>query len=635
MFSYASTYAAWKDDPEGFWLNAAEAVEWTAQPTRNEVDADGLARWFADGIGNICWNALDRHVRDGRGGTPAIVYDSAILGVTRSYSYAQLLEAVEVFASVLSSFGVAKGHRVVIYMPMIPEAVIAMLACARLGAVHSVVFGGFAAHELAVRIEDAQPTVIVSASCGLEPGRTIAYKPLLDEAIAASSYKPEACIILQRPELTCTLDPQRDRDWNELWAEAEERGDRPACVDMASTDPLYILYTSGTTGKPKGVVRQHGGYMVALAWSMKHVFAMSAGDVYWAASDLGWVVGHSYIVYGPLIAGCASVLFEGKPVGTPDASTFWRVISQHRVNLLFTAPTALRAIRKEDPEGLLPGKFDLSSLRAVYIGGERGDPSVIRWGEQVLEVPVLDNWWQTETGWPMTANPIGLGPLPVKYGSAAVPMPGYDICILDAGGAPVENGQHGAIAVRLPLPPGAFQTLWNDHAKFVEGYLGEFPGFYKTGDAGYIDEEGYVYILSRTDDIINVAGHRLSTGTIEEAISTLPDVAECAVLGIVDPIKGEVPFGLFVLSDGALVSAEVVCSQASAVVRQRIGAIATLKGVLAVRRLPKTRSGKILRATIRKIANGEEWTLPPTIEDPEVLDEIVAALAAAGFGRVD
>ncbi|CAM4195582.1 AMP-binding protein [Novosphingobium lubricantis] len=631
MPDYALTYDAWKGDPDGFWMAAAETVEWGTNPTRNEVGPDGLARWFADGTGNICWNALDRHVGAGRGDAPAIIYDSAILGISRTYTYSELLDAVEVFSSVLMSFGVVKGHRVVIYMPMIPEAVIAMLACARLGAVHSVVFGGFAAHEVAVRIEDVEPTVVVAASCGLEPNRVIAYKPLLDEAIAASRFKPKATIILQRPELTCALEPERDHDWTEVWDQALERGDRPGCVDVASTDPLYVLYTSGTTGKPKGVVRQHGGYMVALAWSMKHVFGMSAGDVYWAASDLGWVVGHSYIVYGPLLAGCATVVFEGKPVGTPDAGTFWRVISRHKVNLLFTAPTALRAIRKEDAEGLFPARYDMSALRAVYIGGERGDPSVIRWGEQVLGVPILDNWWQTETGWPMTANPIGLGQVPVKYGSAAVPMPGYEICILDAAGDRVETGQTGSIAVRLPLPPGAFQTLWNDHEKFVESYLTEFPGYYKTGDAGYLDDDGYVYILSRTDDIINVAGHRLSTGTIEEAISTVPDIAECAVVGVTDPIKGEVPFGLCVLSDGSIAGEDQVCAEAIAAVRHRVGPIATPRTVLAVRRLPKTRSGKILRGVIRKIANGEYWTVPPTIDDSAVLDEIAAALATTGL----
>lgn len=635
MSTYSATYDSWKDDADSFWAKAAEAIDWISAPSRNDLDDEGLARWFADGTCNTCWNAIDRHVQAGRGNDPALIYDSAILEISRTYTFSELLEAVQVFSSILRSHGVAKGDRVVIYMPMVPEAVIAMLACARLGAVHSVVFGGFAAHELAIRIEDAEPKVIVSASCGLEPGRIIAYKPLLDEAIAGSRHKPLATVILQRPELTCALDPKLDRDWDEEWAQALSRGDRPACVEVASTDPLYILYTSGTTGKPKGVVRQQGGHMVALAWSMTHIFDMRPGDVYWAASDLGWVVGHSYIAYGPLLAGCVTVVFEGKPVGTPDAGTFWRVVSQHKVNLLFTAPTALRAIRKEDPEGRLPAAYNLSSLRAVYIGGERGDPSVIRWAEQALGIPIMDNWWQTETGWPMTANPMGMGALPVKYGSAAVPMPGYDVCILDTAGKPVARGQTGSIAVKLPLPPCALQTLWNDHLVFRETYLSEFPGYYKTGDAGYIDEDGYVFIMSRTDDIINVAGHRLSTGSIEEAISTVHEVAECAVIGVADAIKGEVPLGFCVVSDGSSASESQICSAAVSAVRNRIGPIATPKFILAVKRLPKTRSGKILRGTIRKIVNGEPWVVPPTIEDQSILDELIAVLVSAGLRELE
>ncbi|MBB6193841.1 AMP-binding protein [Sphingomonas histidinilytica] len=631
MSNYRTTYDAWMADPLGFWAAAATAVDWIASPTESVVDPQGLASWFADGTCNVCWNAVDRHVVAGRGNEAALIYDSAILGISKTLTFSQLLDAVELFASVLRSHGVAKGDRVIIYMPMIPEAVIAMLACARLGAVHSVVFGGFAAHELTVRIDDAEPKVVVSASCGLEPNRIIAYKPLLDEAIANSRHKPEAVIVLQRPQLLCELRPERDYDWNAEWSAAITRGDRPECVEVRSTDPLYILYTSGTTGKPKGVVRQQGGYMVALVWSMKNVFGIGAGDVYWAASDLGWVVGHSYITYGPLLAGCATVIFEGKPVGTPDASTFWRVISQHKVNLLFTAPTALRAIRKEDAGGVLPQKFDLSSLRAIYIGGERGDPSVIKWAESALDVPVLDNWWQTETGWPMTANPSGLGTIEVKYGSAAVPMPGYDIQILDAEGEPAPIGETGSIAVKLPLPPGALQTLWNNHGGFEESYLTEFPGYYKTGDAGYIDQDGYVFIMSRTDDIINVAGHRLSTGSIEEAISTVDQIAECAVVGVADGIKGEVPLVLFVVSDGASAKSAEISALATSAVRSRIGSIATPKIILSISRLPKTRSGKILRSTIRKIANGEPWTIPPTIEDPSVLDEVSAALAGVGL----
>ncbi|ATW05275.1 AMP-binding protein [Sphingorhabdus sp. YGSMI21] len=631
MSNYPATYEAWKTDADGFWAKAAESIDWIKQPTKNEIDEEGLALWFSDGTCNACWNAVDRHVLAGRGDDTALIYDSAILGISRTYTFSDLLDAVEVFSSVLRSHDVVKGDRVIIYMPMIAEAVIAMLACARLGAVHSVVFGGFAAHELSIRIEDAEPKVIVSASCGLEPNRVIAYKPLIDEAIANSLHKPRATIILQRPQLVCELDNDRDRDWDTEWAQALSRSDRPACVEVASIDPLYILYTSGTTGKPKGVVRQQGGYQVALVWSMKHIFDMAAGDVYWAASDLGWVVGHSYIVYGPLLAGCATVVFEGKPVFTPDAGTFWRVVSQHNVNLLFTAPTALRAIRKEDPEGRLPGDYDLSSLRAVYIGGERGDPSVIQWAEHALGIPVMDNWWQTETGWPMTANPIGLGALPVKYGSAAVPMPGYDIRILDPEGASVPVGHTGSIAVKLPLPPGALQTLWNDHPVFRKTYLSEFPGHYMTGDAGYVDEEGYVYIMSRTDDIINVAGHRLSTGTIEEAMSTVREVAECAVIGVTDAIKGEVPLGFCVVTDGSSARSKDICANAVSAVRNRIGPIATPRAILEVKQLPKTRSGKILRATIRKIANGEAWTIPPTIEDSSVLQEIVAVLARYGL----
>ncbi|BBB14202.1 AMP-binding protein [Novosphingobium flavum] len=631
MSSYRETYDEWMTDPLGFWSDAATAVEWMVQPTTSEVNDKGIARWFADGTCNVCWNAVDRHVVAGRGAEPALIYESALLGISKSLTFSELLDSVQVFSSVLRSHGVMKGDRVIIYMPMVSEAVIAMLACARLGAVHSVVFGGFAAHELAVRIDDAKPRVIVAASCGLEPNRTIAYKPLLDEAVESSQHKPEAVIVLQRPQLICEMIAGRDHDWHVEWSDALARGDKPACVEVSSTDPLYILYTSGTTGKPKGVVREHGGYMVALAWSMSHIFGMKPGDVYWAASDLGWVVGHSYITYGPLLAGCATVVFEGKPVGTPDASTFWRVISKYKVNLLFTAPTALRAIRKEDADGLMPRQFDLSSLRAIFLAGERGDPSIIKWAETALDVPVLDNWWQTETGWPMTANPIGLEPVEVRYGSAAVPMPGYDIQILDEEGKPVAAGETGSIAVKLPLPPGALQTLWENHKAFEETYISDFPGYYKTGDAGYIDDDGYVYVMSRTDDIINVAGHRLSTGAIEEAISTVAEISECAVVAIADSIKGEVPLGLFVVSDGASLTHGEIAAKAAIAVRTRIGPIATPKAVLAVPRLPKTRSGKILRSTIKKIANGESWSIPPTIDDATILNEIIAALAREGL----
>jgi propionyl-CoA synthetase len=525
---------------------------------------------------------------------------------------------------------VAKGDRVILYMPMVPEAAIAMLACARLGAIHSVVFGGFAANEMATRIDDAKPRVIVTASCGIEPGRVVAYKPLLDQAIALSAHKPEACIVLQRPQAEATLEAGRDHDWAGLVGEARRAGAKADWVPVLATDPLYILYTSGTTGRPKGVVRDNGGHMVSLKWSMPNIYGIAPGEVYWAASDVGWVVGHSYIVYAPLLHGCTTILFEGKPVGTPDAGTFWRVISQHKVAALFTAPTAFRAIKKEDPKGALIGKYDLTCMRTLFLAGERADPDTIKWAEEKLRMPVIDHWWQTETGWPIAGNPVGLGALPVKYGSPTVPMPGYDIHVLDESHGEVEPGKIGAIVVKLPLPPGCLPTLWQNDARFRESYLSEFPGYYQTADAGFIDEDGYVYIMARTDDIINVAGHRLSTGGMEEVLASHPDVAECAVIGIADALKGQIPAGFLVLNAGVERDVGEIEQEVVALVREKIGPVAAFKLAITVGRLPKTRSGKILRATMRQIADGEEYRMPATIDDPAILDEIALALKNAG-----
>ncbi|MEX0405301.1 propionyl-CoA synthetase [Aquibium sp. LZ166] len=620
---YAEVYEQWKSDPEGFWAGAASAVDWYSPWERVlDMDAGANGRWFVGATCNTCHNAVDRHVANGRGDQAALIYDSAMTGRKRSFTYAELKAEVIALAAVLEDKGVKKGDRVIIYMPMIPEAVFAMLACARLGVIHSVVFGGFAAKELATRIDDAKPKLVISASCGLEPGRAVAYKPLLDQAISLSSSKPETCIIVQRTELACNLIAGRDIDYAEAVDMVKAEGRDAPCVPVLATDPLYILYTSGTTGQPKGVVRDNGGHMVALSWSMWNEYGVRPGEVFWAASDIGWAVGHSYITYAPLFHGCTTVLFEGKPVGTPDAGTFWRVIAEHGVVVLFTAPTAFRAIRKEDPEAKLVGEYDLSRFRALFLAGERADPETLKWAERNLKVPVIDHWWQTETGSPISQNPIGLGKLPVKYGSPGVPMPGYDVQIVDDAGHPVPTDTLGNVVIKLPLPPGCLPTLWNAEQRFREAYLEEFPGHYKTADAGFIDADGYLFIMSRTDDIINVAGHRLSTGAIEEVLAEHPDVAECAVVGVFDRIKGEVPCGFIVLKSGVTRDSDAIEREVIQLVRERIGAVAAFKIAFSVKRLPKTRSGKILRGTMKKIADAEEWNMPATIDDPAILDEI-------------
>jgi len=629
---YHEIYAAWKADPEAFWAAAAAGIDWVKPWTKVYDRVDGLDRWFVGAECSTCWNAIDRHVEAGRGDQAALIYDSPVTGTTKTFTYRQLLDEVSAFGAVLQDLGVGKGDRVIIYMPMIPEAAIAMLAAARIGAIHSVVFGGFAPNELATRINDATPKVMVSASCGIEAGRIIAYKPLLDEAIDLAAAKPEATVILQRPQTAATMQAGRDHDWASAVAAARAAGRTSPCVTVKATDPLYILYTSGTTGQPKGVVRDHGGHMVALKWSMHAIYGIEPGEVYWAASDVGWVVGHSYIVYAPLLHGCTTILFEGKPVGTPDAGAFWRVISEHGVAALFTAPTAFRAIKKEDPKGEFIGKYDLSKFRTLFLAGERADPDTIHWAEDRLKVPVIDHWWQTETGWAIAGNPMGLGQLPVKYGSPTVAMPGYDVQILDEGGHPVADGTLGAICVRLPLPPGCLPTLWNADDRFRKSYIEHFPGFYETADAGYKDEDGYLYIMARTDDIINVAGHRLSTGGMEEVLSGHQDVAECAVVGIADKLKGQIPVGFVVLKAGVSRAVEEVEAECVGLVRQKIGAVAALKTVMHVKRLPKTRSGKILRGTIRKIADGEAWKMPATIDDPAILDEITSAMTKKKVG---
>ncbi len=629
--SYGDIYSGWKNDREGFWLEAAKAIDWVSPPRRAfDRDSGPYGRWFPDATCNTCHNALDRHVAAGRGNQTAIIYDSPVTGTVRHITYGEMLDEVATLAAVLKDMGVSKGDRVVIYMPMVPEAVAAMLACARIGAVHSVVFGGFAAKELAARIDDAQPGVILAASCGIEVQRVVPYKPLLDEAIALATHKPKACLVLQRPQAQATMVEGRDRDWAQAVSAAREAGRKAPCETVAATDPLYVLYTSGTTGKPKGVVRDNGGHMVALAWSMDHLYGVAPGEVFWTASDIGWVVGHSYIVYAPLIHGATSVLYEGKPVGTPDAGAYWRVIAQHGVVTLFTAPTAFRAIKKEDPEGRLVAGRDLSRFRALFLAGERADPDTVMWAEKLVGVPVIDHWWQTETGWPIAGNPIGVERLPVKYGSPTVPMPGWELKVLDEQGRPLPAGEMGTLAATLPLPPGALPTLWNADQRFRESYTSIFPGHYCTSDAGYIDEDGYVYVMGRTDDIINVAGHRLSTGGMEEALSSHPAVAECAVIGIADALKGEVPCGFVVLKSGVSAAPETVEKEIVTLVRDRIGPVAAFKLAIAVRRLPKTRSGKILRGTMKKIADGQAWTMPATVEDPAVFEEIASALAARG-----
>jgi propionyl-CoA synthetase len=624
---YREVHARSLKDPEGFWAEAAQAIDWIEPATKVFDPAQGLyGRWFAGAVVNTCYNALDRHVANGRADQLALIHDSPLAGAVTKLTYAEMLHETQVLGAIMQDLGVGKGDRVILYMPMVPEAMIAMLACARIGAVHSVVFGGFAAKELATRIEDAQPKLIFSASCGLEPGRLVHYKPLLDEAIALSSFKPDACIILRRPQHGCDLVQGRDHDWAELRGKAIAAKKSAACVPVLATDPLYILYTSGTTGKPKGVVRDNGGHLVALKWSMWNLYGVKPGEVFWCGSDIGWVVGHSYIIYAPLLHGATSIMYEGKPVSTPDAGAFWRVIAEHKAVAFFTAPTALRAIRKEDPEGKLLGAYDLSKLRTLFLAGERADPPTVAWAEQQLRVPVIDHWWQTETGWCIAGNPVGLGQLPVKHGSPTVPMPGYRIEVVDEAAKPLPAGTMGSLVIKLPMPPGCLPTLWQQDERCKQAYFDEFPGYYKTADAGYIDEDGYVFVMGRTDDIINVAGHRLSTGGMEEILASHPDVAECAVLGVRDAIKGEVPCGFLVLKAGVTKSPAEIEKEVVALVRQRLGPVAAFKLAITVGRLPKTRSGKILRGTIKKIADGDEWAMPATIEDAKVFDEIGEAL---------
>ena len=616
MGSYRTEYRRSIDDPAGFWGEAAKGITWDREPTRILDDTNlPFYRWFADGEMNTCYNALDRHVEGGRGDQAAVIYDSPVTDTVRSYSYREMQDQVARFAGVLRGLGVDKGDTVVVYMPMVPEALVAMLACARIGAVHSVVFGGFAAHELALRINDAQPKVVVSASCGIERDRTIPYKPLLDAAIEEAKSKPERTVILQRSACLATMG-ERDVDWASAIAEAE-----PAdCVPVKATDPLYILYTSGTTARPKGVVRDNGGHAVALHWSMSNIYDLAPGDVFWAASDVGWVVGHSYIVYAPLLAGCTTVVYEGKPVGTPDAGAFWRVIAQHGVKALFTAPTAFRAIKKEDPKGALLSDYDISGMKYLFLAGERLDPETYHWATDLLQIPVIDHWWQTDTGWPIVANMMGLEALPIKAGSPTVPVPGYDIHVLDEGGENVPAGTEGAIAIKLPLPPCTLPTLWKDDERFVESYLTRYPGYYLTGDGGHLDEDGYLFVMGRTDDVINVAGHRLSTGALEEAVAGHPDVAECAVIGVNDTLKGQVPRGFVVLKAAVDRDPETIRRELVDRVREQVGAVASLREIDIVGGLPKTRSGKILRRTMRGIAEGRDEAVPSTIDDPAVLD---------------
>jgi propionyl-CoA synthetase len=617
MAGYREQFDASIDDPSAFWADAARAVTWTREPQRILDDTNPpFYRWFPDAELNTCANALDRHVDGGRADQPALIYDSPLTGTKRTYTYRELLDETARFAGVLRGLGVEKGDRVVIYMPMVPEAVIAMLACARLGAVHSVVFGGFAANELAARIDDARPAVVVSASCGIEPTRVVDYKPMVDAALEIAQHDTPACVILQRDQKPCALTPGRDVDWATAMADAEPVDPVP----VAATDPLYVLYTSGTTGKPKGIVRDNGGHAVALLWTMRHVYDTAPGEVYWAASDVGWVVGHSYIVYGPLLFGATTVLYEGKPVGTPDAGAFWRVAAEHRVTTLFTAPTAMRAIKKEDPEAKHLAGHDLSAMRYLFQAGERLDPGTYDWARDALGIPIIDHWWQTETGWAIAADPMGIEALPTKAGSATVAMPGFDVRILAPDGSECATGEEGAICVKLPLPPGTLPTLWGDDDRYVASYLSAFPGYYLSGDGGYVDEDGYVFVMGRTDDVINVAGHRLSTGAIEAALATHPAVAECAVIGVSDDVKGQVPRGLVVLKAGA--SADGVAEQLVAAVRDNVGAVASFKTVDVVAALPKTRSGKILRKTMRNIADGRDEAPPSTIEDVAVLDAI-------------
>lgn len=632
MGAYSEMYARWQADPEGFWAEAAKAIDWIEPPKAILDDSrKPLYSWFPGGKVNTAWNCLDRHVEGGRADQDALIYDSPVTDTRTRYTYRELRDKVAELAGWLRDRGVVAGDRVIVYMPMVPEALFAMLACARLGAIHSVVFGGFAAKELATRINDAKPKAIISASCGVEPGRVVAYKPLLDEAIELASFKPEFTLIWQRPMLAASLVEGRDFDWGKVVP-----GTAPAdCVPVASTDPLYVLYTSGTTGIPKGVVRDNAGHMVALAWSMTNIYGAAPGEVFWAASDVGWVVGHSYITYGPLLIGATTILYEGKPVGTPDAGAFWRVIEEYDVRTQFCAPTAFRAIKKEDPDGKLLADYDISCLRTLFLAGERADPDTIQWAERMVKVPVIDHWWQTESGWPMAANMVGVELLPVKYGSPTCAVPGYDIRVLDNDNNEMKRGEIGSIVVRLPLAPGALPTLWQNDDGFIRSYLQDFPGYYKTGDAGYIDEDGYIYVMSRTDDIINVAGHRLSTGGMEEVLSYHPDVAECAVIGAADQLKGQVPVGFVVLKAGVTRPDEEIEKELVRLVRDKIGPVAAFKTVTVVKRLPKTRSGKILRGTMRKIADSEQWSMPATIDDPIILDEIADSLRAIGYAKTE
>ncbi len=626
---YESVYKQWQTNPEGFWREAAKGIDWIKQPERIfDPEAGVYGRWFPDATLNPCHNALDRHVLAGRGEQVAYYYDSPVTGVKQRISYAEMLDEVATLAAVLADHGVGRGDRVVVYMPMIPQAIAGMLACARLGAVHSVVFGGFAAKELATRIEDAEPKMVLAASCGIEGARIVAYKPLLDRALELSQHKPSAVLMFQRPQAGASMIEGRDHDWAQAVAAARAAGKKAAPVEMKATDPLYILYTSGTTGIPKGVVRDIGGYMVALRWSMEAIYGLFPGETFWTASDIGWVVGHSYIVYGPLLYGCSAVLYEGKPVGTPDAGAFWRVISEYKVSAFFTAPTALRAVRKEDPQAKFIQQYDIGSLRTLFLAGERADPDTVAWAETVVGRPIIDHWWQTETGWAIAANPVGLGVMPVKRGSPTVAMPGYQVDIVDEFGKPLPANVMGSIVIKLPLPPGCLPTLWHQDERMRSSYLAEYPGYYMTSDAGLKDEDGYLTILGRTDDIINVAGHRLSTGGMEEVVASHPDVAECAVLGVKDAIKGEQPCGFIVLKAGVSRANEVIEKEVVALVRDKIGPVAAFKLAIVVSRLPKTRSGKILRGTIKKIADHDAYSTPATIEDPAALEEVTAAIRA-------
>ncbi|BCO10582.1 propionyl-CoA synthetase [Desulfolithobacter dissulfuricans] len=630
MGAYEEIFKKSIENPEEFWAEAAEGIDWYKKwDTVLDRSNPPFYRWFSGGEMNTCYNAVDRHVENGRADQPAIIYDSPVTDTIRKITYRELRDEVASFAGALKGLGVEKGDRVIIYMPMIPEALVAMLACARLGAIHSVVFGGFAANELAIRIDHAQPKVIVCASGAIEGKKQLAYKPLVDSAIEQSDHKPEKCVVFQRDFVTAELQEGRDLAWQDIVKDAE-----PAdCVPVLATDPLYILYTSGTTGMPKGVLRDNGGHAVALHWSMKNIYNVDPGDVYWAASDVGWVVGHSYIVYGPLLKGCTTIVYEGKPIGTPDAGAFWRVISEHGARIMFTAPTAFRAIKKEDPNGELLKKYDLSKFETLFLAGERLDPDTYHWASNLLKVPVIDHWWQTETGWAIVANPMGIEQFPVKPGSPTKPVPGYDVRILDDTGKELGPNEEGNIVVKLPLPPGTLATLWRNDERFIKSYMATFPGYYETSDGGYIDEDGYVYVMGRMDDVINIAGHRLSTGAMEEVIATHPDVAECAVIGTDDQLKGQIPVGFIVLKAGVTKDAEEIKAELVQMVRAQIGPIACYKQTAVVTRLPKTRSGKILRGTMRAIAAGKEYRMPSTIDDPTILEEITEDLKKLGFPK--